>query len=114
MHERIKELSIYLRGWINYFGIAQGFQRCIELDHWIRRRLRMCFWKQWRRPRTKVRNLLKLGISLDEAIPVAMSSKGYWRNSRSETINRAISIEYLEKMGLFSLKNRWTELHYQS
>lgn len=114
MDDRMEELTTYLRGWINYFGIASGYQRCVDLDNWIRRRIRMCFWKQWRYPRTKVRNLTRLGVSLDEAIPAAMSSKGYWRNSRSEIIHRALSNKYLEKLGLFSLRTRWIELHYGS
>jgi len=58
MEKKIKELTVYLRGWINYFGIAQGFQKCIDLDSWIRRRLRMSYWKNWRKVRTKVRNLM--------------------------------------------------------
>ncbi|MBB3063641.1 hypothetical protein FHS09_004505 [Microbulbifer rhizosphaerae] len=114
MDARMEELTTYLRGWINYFGIASGYQRCDDLDNWIRRRIRMCFWKQWRLPRTKVRNLIRLGVSLDEAIPAAMSSKGYWRNSRSKIIHRALSNKHLEKLGLFSLRTRWVELHYGS
>ncbi len=73
----MSELMVYLRGWINYFGIGQDYQKCIDLDHWIRRRLRMCYWKMWRRPSTKVRKLLKLGVPLDIAIACGISSKSY-------------------------------------
>ena len=62
MRYQIYKISQYLRGWINYFGIASGYQRCVELDHWIRRRVRMAYWRQWRKPRTKVRNLIKRGV----------------------------------------------------
>jgi RNA-directed DNA polymerase len=48
MHHQLFKLSPYLRGWINYFGIANCFQRCVDLDHWIRRRVRMAYWRQWR------------------------------------------------------------------
>ena len=61
---------------VNYFGIADYYRPIPGIDHWIRRRVRMCYWKQWRRPRTKVRELLRLGTSLSASIPVAMSRKG--------------------------------------
>lgn len=65
MRYQLQKLSQYLRGWINYFGIASGYQHCVELDHWIRRRIRMAYWRQWRKPRTKVRNLIKRGASIE-------------------------------------------------
>jgi len=55
MKYQLLKISQYLRGWINYFGIASGYQRCVDLDHWIRSRVRMAYWRQWRRPRTKVK-----------------------------------------------------------
>ncbi|MGG7054639.1 group II intron maturase-specific domain-containing protein [Nitrosomonas sp. ANs5] len=66
MRYQLFKISQYLRGWINYFGIASGYQRCVELDHWIRRRVRMAYWRQWQRPRTKVRNLMKLAAYTSE------------------------------------------------
>lgn len=59
---KIQKLSIYLRGWINYYGIANQYQQVVALDGWIRHRIRMCYWKQWRKPRIKIRKLIKLGI----------------------------------------------------
>lgn len=112
MKSVIRELTRYLRGWINYFGIAQGYQKCVELDHWIRRRLRMCFWKQWRKPRTKVRNLLRRGVPHDLAVTCGASNKSYWRSSKTPGINMALSNDFLSTMGLYSLRNRWVELHY--
>lgn len=112
MSRVIQELTTYLRGWINYFGVAKGYQKCVELDHWIRRRLRMCFWQQWRKPRTKVRNLLKLGVPLDLAVTCGASNKSYWRSSRTPGINMALSNDFLSSMGLYSLRDRWVELHY--
>jgi RNA-directed DNA polymerase len=58
MGYRLYRLAQYLRGWMAYFGISDYFRPVPEIDHWIRRRIRMCYWKQWRRARTKVRNLL--------------------------------------------------------
>ena len=79
MDYRYKKLAEYLRGWINYFGISEYYRPVPEIDQWLRRRLRMCCFKQWRRARTKVRELRKPGTSLHAAISVAISRKGPWR-----------------------------------
>jgi RNA-directed DNA polymerase len=81
MGERIQRLNRYLRGWMNYFGISQHYSPIEELDGWLRRRIRMCYWKQWRRPRTRIGNLLQLGTSKRHAILTGISRKGYWRLS---------------------------------
>ena len=108
----MKELTTYMRGWINYFGIAQGYQKCVDLDSWIRRRLRMYHWKQWSKVRTKVRTLTSLGASLDLAIRCGMSSKSYWHSARTQGINIALSNEHLANIGYYSLRDRWVEIHY--
>jgi RNA-directed DNA polymerase len=61
MEYRMQKLAEYIRGWMNYFGISSYYRPIPETGHRLRRRIRMCYWKQWRRCRTKVRNLLKLG-----------------------------------------------------
>jgi len=83
MEERMQSLTLYMRGWINYFGIANQYQRTVDLDHWIRRRLRMCYWKQWRKPRTRIRHLLKQGVPLKLAIHCGISSKSYWHSAKN-------------------------------
>jgi len=113
MEKKIHELTLYLRGWINYFGIAQGYQKCVELDHWIRRRLRMSYWKNWRKVRTKVRNLLRLGVKEDLAVQCGSTNKRYWRSSKTEGIHIALSNDFFAKLGLISLRDRWVEIHYQ-
>jgi len=69
MEYRIYKLNQYVRGWMNYYGISQYYRPMQDLDNWLRRRIRMCFWKQWRYPKTKVRKLLELGVPKDFAIP---------------------------------------------
>jgi len=112
MEKRIQHLTVYLRGWVNYFGIAQGYQKCIDLDGWIRRRLRMCYWKEWRRMGTRVRNLLKRGVRKRLAIGCGISSKSYWHSAKTEGINRALPDEFFAEKGLISLRDRWVTLHY--
>lgn len=112
MRYQLFKLSQYLRGWINYFGIASGYQRCVELDHWIRRRVRMAYWRQWRRPRTKVQNLLKRGVSITSAVACGITSKGPWRSSKTPGIQQALSNAYLKSEGLFALRDWWIKPHY--
>ena len=112
MRYQLYKLSQYLRGWINYFGIASGYQRCVDLDHWIRRRVRMAYWRQWRKPRTKVNSLLKLGANIHAAVASGTTSKGPWRSAKSPGINQALSLDYLKSEGLYSLRDGWISLHH--
>lgn len=112
MRYQLFKLSQYLRGWINYFGIASGYQRCMELDHWIRRRIHMAYWRQWRKPRTKVQNLIRRGVSIKAAVACGLTSKGPWRSSKTPGIQQALSNAYLKSEGLFSLRDGWIKLHY--
>ena len=91
MEYRLRKLGQYLRGWTAYFGISQYYRPVPELDEWIRRRIRMCYWKQWRWARTKIKNLLALGVSLKSAIQHGVSSNSYWQMSRTPVINQAVS-----------------------
>ncbi|WP_250655634.1 group II intron reverse transcriptase/maturase [Alkalimarinus coralli] len=112
MKYQLFKLSLYLRGWINYFGIANCYQHCVELDHWIRRRVRMAYWRQWRKPRTKVRNLMKRGVHVQAAVACGITSKGPWRSAKTPGINQALSLEFLKSEGLYSLRDGWIKLHY--
>jgi RNA-directed DNA polymerase len=112
MHYQLFKLSQYLRGWINYFGIAKGYQRCVDLDHWIRRRVRMAYWRQWRKPRTKVRNLMRRGVHVQAAVACGITSKGPWRSAKTPGINQALSNDYLKSEGLYSLRDGWIKLHH--
>lgn len=112
MQQRLKELNQYLGGWINYFGIANQFQLCVDLDSWIRRRIRQCFWKSWRKVRTKVTNLLKLGVYKPLAVACGSSGKSYWHSSKTEGINKGLTDKFLRDLGLISLKQKWIAIHY--
>lgn len=109
---KIQKLSVYLRGWINYFGIANRYQQCVDLDQWIRRRLRMCYWKQWRKIKTRVGNLIRLGANKVTTIACGTSRKGYWRSSKTKGIHQAINDTFLAKQGLFSLVAGWINIHH--
>ena len=112
MKYQLFKVSQYIRGWINYFGIANCYQLCVDLDHWIRRRVRMAYWRQWRKPRTKVRNLMKMGVHVQAAVACGITNKGPWRSAKTPGINQALSLDYLKSEGLYSLRDGWIALHH--
>jgi RNA-directed DNA polymerase len=110
MEYRIERLNRYLRGWMNYFGISQLYSPMEWLDGWLRRRIRMCYWKQWRKPRTRISNLLKLGTSRRHAFSTGLSRKGYWRLSRTLATHTGMTNEWLARQGLLSIRNLWMKV----
>jgi len=97
----------------HYFGLSHYYRPLPELDAWLRRRLRMCVWKQWRYVRTKVRGLLKLGTATQTAILTALSRKGPWHLARTLATQTGMTKQWLtETLGLVSLRALWISLHY--
>ncbi|HEU4655413.1 MAG TPA: group II intron reverse transcriptase/maturase [Steroidobacteraceae bacterium] len=114
MEHRYKELRRYVVGWLNYFALSEYYRPIPALDEWLRRRIRTCYWKQWRRARTKVRHLVALGIALSDAIQAGMSSKGPYRMSRTKVTQMAMSNQWLKQQGLVSIKDHWSRFHYSA
>jgi len=112
MEYRYKKLSQYIRGWMNYFGISEYYRPIPEIDQWLRRRMRMCYWKRWRYTRTKVRELRRLGTSLKAAIDVGLSRKGPWRLARTLATHTGMTNQWLKDQGLLSVKELWVNIHY--
>jgi RNA-directed DNA polymerase len=111
MDYRLDRLTRYVRGWMNYFGISDYYRPIPEIDHWLRRRIRLCYWKQWRRVRTKVRNLLALGTGRRHAILTALSSKSYWHLSKRLSTQTGMTNDWLERQGLISVRALWLRAH---
>lgn len=111
MAYRLDQLARYVRGWMNYFGISEYYRPIPGIDHWIRRRIRMCFWKQWRYARTKVRNLLALGTYKRQAIMTAISSKSYWHLSKTLATQSGMTNSWLKQQGLISVRDLWMRAH---
>ena len=103
MKTRIQQLNEYLTGWLIYYRIADAKSHLEKIAGWIRRRLRMCLWKQWKLCKTKLRKLRGLGIAEDEARKMAFSRKGYWALSNTPQINKALGIKYWQTQGLIDL-----------
>ena len=112
MAYRLNKLAQYIRGWMNYYGISEYYRPIPQIDHWLRRRIRMCYWKQWRYARTKIRNLLRLGTHPGVAIPMSLSRKGPWNGSRTLATQTGMTNQWLKDQGLISVKEQWVKLHY--
>ena len=97
------EVKRYMQGWLNYYALASMKNTMAEWNGWLRRRIRMYIWKQWKKPNTKFRNLLKLGIPEKYAFMTAYSRKGYWFVAGTTSVGRAISNERLASAGFFDL-----------
>lgn len=106
---RIKKLNEILIGWVNYFKLANMKSKLIELDQWIRRRLRACIWKTWKKTKTKFRNLIKLGIPRNKAWEYANTRKGYWRISSSPILCKTITNQRLINHGFKGLSSQYNK-----
>lgn len=108
MDHRLHKLGQYLRGWTAYFGISQYYRPVPELDDWIRRRIRMCYWKQWRWAHED-QALAGFGREPEEAIQHGVSSKSYWHMARTPALQQALSNAWLKTQRLVSVKDLWCE-----
>lgn len=109
IQSRYKELRQYFHGWVGYFRLVPIKSFFADLDKWLRRRLRACYWKQWRKAQTRVSNLLRLGVAKDQAYSHGNSSKGAWLMSSSQAVHQALSVAYLAQDGLPSLLAIWSK-----
>jgi RNA-directed DNA polymerase len=112
VQEVIDELRRYVTGWINYFGISHSYNAVDELGDWIRRRVRLYYWKQWKQPRTRRRRLIELGANPKEVHMATRSRKGYWRMSANRILQQALTNRHLEEQGVPNLRNLWITIHY--
>jgi RNA-directed DNA polymerase len=100
MLQRIEKLSSLITGWVSYFRLADMKGHCQELDEWMRRRLRMCYWKDWKKISTKHSNLVRLGMDVNKAWEFASTRKGYWRIANSPILKRTLTNGYFEQLEL--------------
>ncbi|HZK23880.1 MAG TPA: group II intron maturase-specific domain-containing protein, partial [Oscillospiraceae bacterium] len=111
MYQRMVKLRQIIVGWVNYFGIADMRGLAKSLDKWLRRRIRMCYWKQWKKIKTKHNNLVALGVSGYKAWEHANTRKSYWRTAGSPILSKTLTNEYLKKLGLLSISERYSLVH---
>lgn len=97
MEYRALKLRQTIIGWVEYFNLSDMKSLLKDLDEWLRRRIRLCYWKQWKRIKTKHDNLVKLGIKNYKDWEYANTRKGYWRISASPIVNKSLTNQYLKE-----------------
>lgn len=102
----IQSLTPKLRGWVNYYKLAETKHIFEELDGWIRRRFRCILWRQWKRSRCRARNLMKRGLGEERAWKSATNGRGSWWNSGASHMNLAYPKSYFTRLGLISLNDQ--------
>jgi RNA-directed DNA polymerase len=99
----ITELNPILRGWMAYFKLTETKKVLEELDGWIRHKLRCILWRQWKRPYTRAKNLMKVGLTEERAFRSAFNQRGPWWNSGASHMNQAFPKSFFDRLGLVSL-----------
>ena len=107
MELRAIKLRQVIVGWVNYFKLADMKSTLKALDEWLRRRIRLCYWKQWKKIKTKHDNLKRFGIDEYKAWEYANTRKGYWRISNSPILTRTLSNKYLREQGFITLTEKY-------
>ena len=107
----LAKIKVYMRGWLNYYGIADMKNRIEELNKWLYHRIRMCIWKQWKKPKTKVKNLRKMGVPEDLAWQAGNSRRGYWFTTHTVAVNLAMTKERLISSGFYDLAAAYQSVH---
>ena len=110
----VKKLTPVLRGWVQYFRLADTKTTFQMLDIWLRRRLRWLLWRQWKRPRTRVRNLIRRGLSSSDARGAAYNGRGPWFCSKIWQMNVAYPNRFFSGLGLVGLHTQWQRLRNAS
>ena len=100
-----EDLNPVSRGWINYFRLAEVKTFAEDIDKWIRRRLRLILWKQWKRPWTRRKRLIKAGLSEERAVMSAFNQRGSWWNSGASHMNDEFRKKFFDHIGLVSMLN---------
>ena len=105
-------IKVFMRGWLGYYGIAEMKNDMERWNEWLRRRIRMYIWKQWKLPRTRVENLKKLGMPDWMAYRNGNTRKGYWAVAGSGILTHTITNERLARRGYYDISEAYKSLHY--
>ena len=106
----MQKVKVFIRGWLGYYYVADMKRILQSWSEWLRRRFRSYIWKQWKKPRTKVANLRKLGIPADKAYQWGNSRLGYWRIAGSAVLQRSITNEKLALAGFYDFPAQYEQL----
>lgn len=107
----LKRIEVYVRGWLNYYGIASMKNQIAQINSWLYYRIRAVIWKRWKRVRTKYRNLRKMGVPENLVYQAANSRRGYWFTSNTVAVKMALTKERLIHNGFYDLANAYQSVH---
>ena len=107
----MNNIKVFMQGWLGYYSIANMKDTMDDWNGWLRRRIRMYIWKQWKKPKTRIANLKKLGMPDWMAIRNGLSSKGYWAVAGSGILTHTITNERLAHRGYFDISTAYKSLH---
>ena len=110
-YERRKtKLSAFIRGWVEYFKYADMKRMLHDTDEWLRRRLRLCIWKSWKRIKTRIKNLIRCGISKNRAVSHGNARQGYWRMSGNPVLTEALCNDNLKRAGYLFMSDYYHKM----
>jgi RNA-directed DNA polymerase len=109
---RMTKIRRYVRGWMGYFGLSEIYSIWLPIDRWLRRRIRMCYWRAWKKPKRRYLNMRKLGAEHKEAAGFARTSKGYWRVAKHLGYKAGMTNEWLANEGLIEIKQQWWNVKF--
>jgi group II intron reverse transcriptase/maturase len=107
----LDRLKVYVRGWLNYYGIADMKTPIEDINGWLYHRIRMCIWKQWKKPGNKMRNLIRLGVPEHYAATIGYSRRSYWFISNNKAVIWALNKERLIRSGFYDLSRAYQSVH---
>jgi len=107
--ERIRRINRLVRGWLNYFKLANIHGKLQAMDSWLRKRLRYCIWHHWKKPERKRKNLMRLGVDSNDAYAWSRTRMGGWRVAQSPILKTTITLVRLKKRGYIAM----LELYHQ-
>ncbi len=104
-------IKVYARGWLNYYGSASMKNNIEDINKWLYHRIRMCIWKQWKKSKTKVRNLIKMGVPEDLAYQAGNSRRGHWFTTHTLAVNMTMTKERLINSGFYDLATAYQSVY---
>ncbi len=113
LDERIEKINYLIRGWVNYFRIANMKSKITEIDEHLRTRLRVIIWKQWKIPKRRIKALIQLGVEAQLAKTISYTRKGYQLICKTDWLKFAINNERLRKRGLVFLLDQYNKVHIE-
>lgn len=114
LENMVNQIERKMRGWLQYYGIAGMKTFITNLDKWLRSRIRQFIWKQWKKTKTRITNLKRLGLSSEVAYAVANTRKGYWRIAHSKTLTYTLTNDRLKGLGLINLSETLRKIQYKN